>query len=210
MTWRSSCFPNSSRGCALPPKMIWTGRSGSPRMRARRSGSRRNSVGRLYATNRPTKPMVSASASKSRVGGRETRRVGATAGELLVAADPGELDEPGARPAPCIPQPLVLGPQQLLPRVWRTRRRLPARAELAVEKLLDLGRYPGLEVNAIRDVPDRHLAQGQPRPKATPLVTSHCPVEPARLRCERPPAAVRAPSGRRSRTGHRAGNGPVS
>jgi len=91
-------------GCALPPKMIWTGRSGSPRMRARRSGSRRNSVGRLYATKRPTKPMVSASASQDCIGGARCV-CGAATGELLVAADPGELDEPGARPAPRIPQP---------------------------------------------------------------------------------------------------------
>src|SRR5438874_1917891 len=47
-----------SAGCALPAKMICTGRLGSFTMRCRRSGSRKMSVARLYVAKRRAKPII--------------------------------------------------------------------------------------------------------------------------------------------------------
>jgi hypothetical protein len=55
---------------------------------------------------------------EERIRGRETRRIGTAAGKLLVAANTGELDEPGAPATLSVPQRLVLGLDQWLPRDW--------------------------------------------------------------------------------------------
>jgi hypothetical protein len=49
---------------------------------------------------------------KERIRGGKTRRINTAAGKLFVAANPRELDEPGARPTLCIPERPVVGSDQ--------------------------------------------------------------------------------------------------
>ena len=112
-------------------------------------------------------------------GGCEELFSGASAGELLSLVVTGELDEPGPSATTRIPQADVLGPDELAPGFGRPRRCLPIRAQLVIDELLDVARDPGLEVNAVRDMSDRHLAEGQSRPKAAPLFAGHVAVQAA-------------------------------
>src|SRR5579884_2152883 len=155
-----SFLPPSSAGCALPAKMIWTGRSGLLRMRARRSTSRKMSVAR-----EPDRQHVALEEGR---GGDDLRRLVATFGPAPAGARVDEVEQ-------LLLSGLVGGPELL---VGDGAHRLPGHRilwplppvvrQVAVEEGGDLGRDPGREVDAVGDRGDRHQRRRHLGPEVVP------------------------------------------